>query len=66
LLRSLDLGQYLPEPLIQAAMGKKETVVSKLCHELAITRATLYRYVAPDGTLRKQGEIALGMREMQG
>jgi len=52
--------------LIQAAMGKKETVVSKLCHELAITRATLYRYVAPDGTLRKQGEIALGMREMQG
>lgn len=39
--------------LAQAAMGKKETVVSELCQELGITRATLYRYVSPSGTLRK-------------
>jgi len=38
--------------LAQAAMGKKETVVSELCQELGITRATLYRYVSPDGQLR--------------
>jgi hypothetical protein len=25
------------------------------CIELAITRQTLYRHVAPDGTLRKDG-----------
>ena len=37
----------------QAAMGKKETVVSELCQELHITRATLYRYVDPKGNLRK-------------
>ena len=40
--------------LAQAAMGKKETVVSELCKELGITRPTLYRYVAPDGSLRPQ------------
>ena len=38
--------------LAQAAMGKKETIVSELCQELGITRATLYRYVSPDGQLR--------------
>jgi DNA invertase Pin-like site-specific DNA recombinase len=38
--------------LAQAAMGKKETVVSELCKELGVTRATLYRYVSPDGQLR--------------
>jgi len=36
-------------------MGQKETKVTDLCSELAITRQTLYRYVAPDGTLRKDG-----------
>lgn len=39
--------------LAQAAMGKKETVVSELCQELGITRATLYRYVSPAGELRQ-------------
>ncbi len=38
--------------LAQAAMGNKETVVNELCQELGITRATLYRYVSPDGQLR--------------
>ena len=37
-------------------MGKKGTVVSELCKELGITRPTLYRYVAPDGSLRKQAK----------
>jgi hypothetical protein len=38
-----------------AAMGQKETKVTDLCSELAITRQTLYRHVAPDGTLRTDG-----------
>src|ERR1700730_9139199 len=36
-------------------MGQKETKVTDLCSELAITRQMLYRHVAPDGTLRKDG-----------
>jgi len=42
-----------------ASMGKSETNVSDLCNELGITRQTLYRHVAPDGTLRKDGEKLL-------
>jgi hypothetical protein len=39
-----------------AAMGQKETKVTDFCRELAIiTRQTLYRHVAPDGMLRKDG-----------
>lgn len=45
--------------LLQAAMGKRETIVSDLCKELGITRATLYRYVGPDGKLRDYGERVL-------
>jgi hypothetical protein len=41
--------------LAMAAMGQKETKVRDLCSELAITRQTLYRHVAPDGTLRTDG-----------
>lgn len=41
--------------LAQAAMGNKETVVSELCDELGITRATLYRYIDPNGHLREHG-----------
>jgi hypothetical protein len=41
--------------LAMAAMRQKETKVTDLCSELAITRQTLYRHVAPDGTLRKDG-----------
>lgn len=43
----------------QAAMGKPETVVGDLCRELRISRQTLYRYVGPDGTLRKDGQKIL-------
>ncbi len=45
--------------LAQAAMGKKETVVSEICKELGITRATLYRYVSPEGKLREYGTRVL-------
>lgn len=45
--------------LAQSAMGKKETKVSELCTELGITRATLYRYVSPDGSLREYGKRVL-------
>jgi hypothetical protein len=41
--------------LAMAAMGQKETKVADLCAELGITRQTLYRHVAPDGTPRKDG-----------
>ena len=44
---------------IQAAMGKPETVVSKLCKELNISKQTLYRHVAPDGSLRSDGKRLL-------
>lgn len=47
--------------LAQAAMGKKETRVSELCGELGITRTTLYRYVGPDGALRENGKLVLGL-----
>lgn len=45
--------------LAQAAMGKSETTVTELCKELGITRPTLYRYVAPDGSLREYGKQVL-------
>ncbi|MCP4007949.1 MAG: recombinase family protein [Proteobacteria bacterium] len=47
--------------LAQAAMGKKETIVSELCGELGITRATLYRYVSPEGHLREHGKKVLSV-----
>ena len=45
--------------LAQAAMGKPETRVSDLCQELGISKQTLYKYVAPDGTIREMGERLL-------
>ena len=47
--------------LAQAAMGNKETVVSELCDELGITRATLYRYIDPKGQLRDYGKRVLSL-----
>src|SRR5579871_6404103 len=41
------------------AMGKPETKIGELCKELGITRQTLYRHVAPDGTLRNDGQKLL-------
>ena len=45
--------------LAQAAMGKKETRVNDFCKELGITRATIYRYVDPEGKLREHGKRVL-------
>jgi len=45
--------------LAMASMGKRETNVGTLCEELGITRQTLYRHVAPDGTLRPDGKKTL-------
>src|SRR5947208_2350581 len=42
-----------------AAMGKPETKVGELCRELSITRQTLYRHVAPDGSIRPEGQKLL-------
>jgi DNA invertase Pin-like site-specific DNA recombinase len=42
--------------LMMAAMGKPETKVADLCKELGISRQTLYRYVAPDGTPRRDAQ----------
>jgi DNA invertase Pin-like site-specific DNA recombinase len=45
--------------LAMASVGKRETVIGSLCKELGITRQTLYRHVAPDGSLREDGEALL-------
>jgi len=48
--------------LAMAAMGKPETRVGELCTELGIARQTLYRHVAPDGTLRPDGKKLLAAK----
>ena len=48
--------------LAMAAMGQPETIVGSLCDELGITRQTLYRHVAPDGSLRDDGEKLLSCK----
>lgn len=45
--------------LAMGAMEKPRTNVGALCQELGITRQTLYRHVAPDGTLREDGKKLL-------
>jgi DNA invertase Pin-like site-specific DNA recombinase len=48
--------------LAMAAMGHRETVVGELCRELGVTRQTLYRHVAPDGSLREDGKKLLAAK----
>ena len=48
--------------LAQAAMAQRDTKVSELCLELGVTKATIYRYVAPDGSLRNRGRQVLAPR----
>jgi DNA invertase Pin-like site-specific DNA recombinase len=43
----------------QSAMANRDTRVAQLCEELDISRATLYRYVGPDGALRGHAFKAL-------
>ena len=45
--------------LAQSAMANRDTHVARLCEELDISRATLYRYVGPDGALRGHAIRAL-------
>ena len=45
--------------LAQAAMAHRDTSVSELCTQLGIKPVTLYRYVGPQGQLRKQGQKVL-------
>jgi hypothetical protein len=45
--------------LAMSAMGKPETMIGELCKELGITRQTLYRHIAPDGSLREDGKKIL-------
>ncbi len=46
--------------LAQAAMSNRDTSVAEICRELRIKPVTLYRYVGPDGELRKHGKQVLG------
>ena len=48
--------------LAMSAMGKRGTVVADLCKELGVASQTLYRHVAPDGTLRQHGKAVLAGR----
>ena len=41
-------------------MAQRDTKVSELCLELGVTKATIYRYVAPDGSLRDRGRQVPG------
>jgi len=41
------------------AMASRDTKVSELCREIGVTRATLYRYIAPDGQIRPHGQKLL-------
>jgi len=45
--------------LARASMGNPETMIRDLCAELGVTRQTLYRHVAPDGSLRPDGQKLL-------
>jgi DNA invertase Pin-like site-specific DNA recombinase len=48
--------------MAMAVMGNPGTNVGDLCKELGITRQTLYRHVAPDGTLREDGKKLLDIK----
>ena len=46
--------------LAQTAMADSKTKVSELCKELGISRQTLYRHVAPNGSLRPDSQKVIG------
>lgn len=45
--------------LAQISMKNRDCSVSELCDELRISRQALYKYVSPDGELRKHGNQVL-------
>jgi DNA invertase Pin-like site-specific DNA recombinase len=48
--------------LAMASMGQAETTVGNLCRELGVTRQTLYRHVAPNGSLRNDGRKLMALK----
>jgi hypothetical protein len=51
--------------MISNVKGKTETKVGDLCKKIAITRQTLYRHVAPDGSLRDDGKKLLAGKQIE-
>ena len=49
--------------LARASMADPETTVRDLCTELGVARQTLYRHVAPDGSLRPDGQKVLDRKK---
>jgi DNA invertase Pin-like site-specific DNA recombinase len=49
--------------LARASMADPETTVRDLCTELGVARQTLYRHVAPDGSLRPDGQKLLDRKK---
>ena len=47
--------------LAEASMKNRDTSVAEFCKELKITRATLYKYVSPEGELRDYGKRVLNL-----
>ncbi len=45
--------------LAEASMKNRDTIVTELCKELKITRATLYKYISPTGELRDYAKRVL-------
>lgn len=45
--------------LAMIAMANHSTNVSELCRNLGVTKQTLYRHIAPDGSLREDGKKIL-------
>ena len=45
--------------LAEASMKNRDTSVAELCKELKITRATLYKYISPNGELRDYAKRVL-------
>lgn len=61
-------GKYVGTPpkmtveklkLAMSAMENPKKSLTELCRELDVTKTTLYRYVRPDGSLKKDGEKIL-------
>lgn len=55
----LSRDQFL---IAQKAMKNRDTSVSELCKTLDITRATLYKYLSPEGEPRELGLKALSIK----
>ena len=47
--------------LAEASMKNRDTSVAELCKELKITRATLYKYISPEGEFRDYGKRVLNI-----